>query len=259
MSLPFLFKKLSQAFLVSLTLFATQGMASVINLPGQVLQIETYTSLGPGTIVDTMDYRAFDTSLGTLDRVSVSFNGVLTGELLDTTGNIVGYTSQGAAIYGPSSYLAQANFRISEVFNGGFDFASPAKQLFSGTTGTGIPGSETPFVTNYYLAFSFDDISDLLGFATPSSSSFAIPPLPGIYGTRADFTGTLFGGVIESLLQIDLAVTSTGTSSLLPITMSNVMTMELNYFYTPHTVPEPETLSLLALGLLGMMRIRNSS
>lgn len=264
-------------FCFTLFFFADHTWASVINLPGQVKQLEYINSVGAGAyLFDTFDYQAFDPSLGELDHVTVSMNGVLNGQIQDLSGNLIGRAYDGTPIYGPTTYTAGMNFSIASLVSG-FEFDNPAVTYVSGVA-TGLPGSLTSFVTTYEISFDFDSLTDFAGFTPPDSHDFTIPPLPGISGMRDDFNASsIYSGTIFQALNIDLDFLPTPSLSTLNVlSMNNALIFEIDYFYTPYTdpsygpepgveppplidpesVPEPGSLSLFLLGLLSLFKCR---
>jgi hypothetical protein len=230
------------AFIVAALTFPTTSYADVL----------FFNTPFAGSTLDLIDVTPFDGSLGTLESVHVTINGVMTvsGQtpLHGTVDPFAGFI--------PIPY--QFGVNVAQDFDGlgaaFFDFSTPATFVMQSIA----PGVQSPFtlVAPFTYDFEFDAITDLIGFDIPTVSGGIIPPLAGVVGTVSGFvdTSALFNQIILSHIATPVGmggplplVTSAGASGLL----------SLEYTYTPAAaVPEPASLSLVASGVLTAFAMR---
>jgi hypothetical protein len=196
-----------------------------------------------------IDFHEFDSSLGTLDSVSVTLQGTLV--IQGTTGVSLG--AFGIPIpYDYSLFVEQDFFRGAT--DRGFEFSAPPARfnVVGQATGAG-----EPFVAAgaFNYSFSFTDGSDLLGgFTFPSfGSSFAMTPPGGVYALRDDFlpvSPVIIGLPIETVFTHLLTQASGVPFPALSVSASGALLVEYRYTpTTPPAVPEPATATVLTVAL----------
>lgn len=178
----------------------------------------------------------FDPALGTLNSVNVSITGTLTGQILAS-----GPCDPGAC--GGVPYLVA----VDQTFQGpaGQFFSSAAPAVFQ-YTGSGIIGETFPIATSFAYSFDFNNITDLIGQATPSGIAGPLTA-PIITGHLQDFLTPL-----APLHEVDVLTTlATNLGTLATLNVQSTGTIAITYDYTP-TPPQPagvpETGTLAPLG-----------
>jgi hypothetical protein len=202
--------------------------------------------------IDPIDVTPFDASLGTLDSVRVTINGVLI---------VTGQTPQHGTVDPLAGFIPlpyQYRVDVAQDFDGlgatFFDFSTPATFMLPGVA-SGVPSPFT-LATPFTYGLEFDSTTDLIGFDFPTVSGVTIPPLGGVVGPLNAFidTGALLNAIVLAHTATPVAlggplplVFSVGASGLL----------SLEYTYTPLTaVPEPASLTLVTGGLFAALAVR---
>lgn len=202
-----------------------------------------------GGTFDAIGMTPFDSSLGTLDKVSVNITGTLSVSG-STLPNLV--PAGPTLIPTPYSYCIDVSQDFEGLLDGYFDLNDhSAFSMFGLATGVGEPFT---LATTFSYSFNFDDISDLIGFAIPSvSSSFGtvVPPF-SVSAARADFTGT---GVLEEVDLLQSAAATTLGAAVPPPLIGafgaeGAIVVTYEYTPTPAPVPEPTMLSLLGVAVV---------
>lgn len=227
------------ALLLSSIAFSANSNASVVN---QFISIDQ-----SGSVVSVVNkaIQPFDTSLGELEAVRINFNGTLSVSGI--------YTSnlRGDLVPAPVPYSFKA--KVDQAFYGeaglsGFGFDTPASYVFSAVA-VGTIGESYLLQKSFNFDFTFDDISDLLGFALPASVSGPNTPPTQINGLTDTFENS------NLLLLSRLITTDLSGMPNTPVTSMHAL-LSVTYDYTPNQpgndVPEPTTAALLAISLLGL-------
>jgi hypothetical protein len=183
----------------------------------------------------TINVSPFDPSQGTLDRVDVSISGTLTA-------SVVTQPFLAGPFGTPVPYTF--NVTVTQDFSGSagkyFDFSSPAEFRFTSLTATGTGATQT-IATNFTYTFSFTDITDLAGFASPTTaSSFGalIPPAVGALGTRAGFLLTPPPIDLILLAETWRVTGSTGPAPVIPsVTAQGALAITYHYRRHPGFAP----------------------
>ena len=224
---------------------------------GVITQFESFT-VGSG---DILRFDRFDPALGELEEVRVR---ALRGRL-----TILGMTLWGDRgpldLPTPYTYNVETELNVSRVTPGGFEFNGPMRFLSIGQMSPALGGS---FAINYSFdfAFSFTELTDLVGFSLLTGSGFAVPPL-SVVGLREDFVETaIFDDFLTFVLpQPTTSIGFGGPPAVVTDTFIDGV-IRLDYVYDessvdPREVPAPDTILLLTLGLamvVGARRRRRS-
>jgi hypothetical protein len=233
---------------------------------GVITQIDSFqlsTSFlpGAGAAADAVfAFDAFDPALGSLTQVDVAIQGTV---------SVVGELpfSQVCTIGGciPQPFL----FDLTIEHDYGLQFLSPGPQIrYSGLA----PGVPIPFgsVTTYSHSMSFNDITDLIGFAPVSSSATPgapIGPAPAVVipaigsaRDRNDFISPIPGTQFPLVFLFPILEFSAQGQGLGPPFQGQIVStgsITLTYLFEAPAVPTPEPLGglLIALGLV-LLRLR---
>ncbi len=133
-----------------------------------------------------------------------------------------------------------------------FEFGGPARAVGSAIA-AGLAGSLFVPIAPFSLSFTFDDVTELIGFSLASPQG-VVPPLT-VNGNRAAFI--LGPATVEELLltQVGLVIASGGP---MPAVLSSVLdgSIQVTYDYTPAPVPEPGLAVLASIGAVMSLRRR---
>ena len=222
---------------LALVLFTTPANAALLT------QLRAFS----GSMLDEFMVTPFDPSLGTLDHVLVSIDGVLT--VSGTTGvNLQGIPP--APVPFPFTVEVTQNFlglagRLFS-FSGG-----PATFGFSGVAS----GAGTPFTfgTTFAYDFELNAATDAAGSVLPSFSSSdgtLVPPPNGVLGLRSTFVDNGIPNNVMQLIQQASVPPNQGQSPTFVTAFNAGGSVEIQYVYTPAVVPEPGIAVLLIMGSL---------
>jgi hypothetical protein len=233
-------KRLRLAALICLTVAATFRAAS----PARADLTET---VGSGFGANLALIPSFDTSLGTLDSVSVSINGLL-DLTLETSLNLVPSGAGPVPVPYPISGLMNLSFS-----GAAFNSQPPGAVYFINGLADGL-GDPTDIYVPINIDFDFTAVTDLTGFTVSN-----VPG--GIFsGTRADFAP-----VPASIPLPELDMPTYIDMSQQPDTLINWDLdggVLVQYSYTPPSaasVPEPPSLLLIAAGAVLLVGRRRFS
>lgn len=217
----------------------------------QNLGFDTSTNIvnSNGTNVSPLVFNSFDTSLGTLDTVDIR----ITGNLL------VNVTSPPSPLgTPPPPYVFGLT---TELEFGGLGFPINPSVIATGTNN----GAVMPHALNYGYTFtaSLDAVSDSLGFAAINTSSLLTsagltvnevrPPFMSL--SRAALSAN--GPGIPFIVLPQLSVSGFSSAAVAPSGSANSRgNISVTYDYTPRAVamPEPNSMALIALGVIGALR-----
>ena len=234
-------------------LFFTALVAALLSYPAAAhADVLLFNEPFAASPIDPIEVTPFDPSLGTLDTVHVTINGVLI-----VTGQTVQHgTVDPLAGFIPLPY--QYRVDVAQDFDGlgttFFDFSSPATFMLPGVA-SGVPSPFT-LATPFTYDLVFDSTTDLIGFDLPAVSGVTIPPLGGVVGPRNAFIDT---GALLNLVVLSHTATPIALGGPLPLVFSVGASglLSIEYTYTPlATVPEPASLTLLTSGLLAALAVR---
>jgi hypothetical protein len=205
-------------------------------------------TLSFGGIVDSIGATRFDPTLGTLDSVGVTINGVLTAS---------GPALPAAGTAGPYLFAVSVEQRFGVSAAELFDFGSPAQFRLDGVSAAA--GQPFTLVVPFTYTFTFTSLSDILGFVLPAFSGPTVPPVT-VNGRRADFVGDPTVPGFITLTHVGTGVAVTGPVPVVTsVSSQGAMILEYRYTPTDPSVPEPATALLLAGGLWVVVRRRRAA
>lgn len=221
-------------------IFAVVGVVATFSIPTFADQVE-FQSTPLSTAGEFIT--PFNTSLGTLDSVNVTIDGVISGSVITAPD----FDSNGDPV--PSIYLSEVTMTLGAA---GEPFLTSLPATFLVTGPASGAGEPEPYVFSFDYSFTLNAATDLTGFA-PLSESIAGA---GELGDPGPVSGTLssFESVLPQLFETNF-LTGTplaGATAALPPDIEGSLIVQYNY--TPATVPTPEpgTFSMLFSGLLGL-------
>jgi len=213
-------------------------------------QFESW-SVATGTSgLDLFAFDPFDTSLGTLDRVTLGLQGTVV-MFSPATANLLPIGPFGSLL--PAGYNYQIGMRLDlfGLIGFDFDFNPDAQFVFSGQT----PGTGEPLtgVRQFSIVAELDALSDSLGFVLPQTFGVDQPPVT-INGSRGEFEEDLLNaatGLQLQMLNIWSVIFETGTTAVITPMGSSSGLVTLSYDYTPFDEPIPEVPLPGAMWLFG--------
>lgn len=206
-----------------------------------------YFSVGNTAVPNEFFFRGFDSSRGTLNKVTLSFTGSssISGHFepnLDAQGNPVPFTY---------TWTPRQDLRLGDL-----SFTSPAtfKPVTGAATGIGDAADEFHLEhPSFSMEFTFDELSNTtrLGLRTSASGVDFIPPT-AVLGTLDYFS---FMAEIDRFVYL----VYWGGSEIVAPTEVNYMDsadgiLTLTYDYAP--VPEPSTFLLAGMGIVAAALVR---
>jgi len=190
--------------------------------------------------------KPFDHTLGTLTSVDVMITGDLSATAL-TQPNFV-FDGNGL-IPVPQPFSVSVDLNFFGISGGSFfKFFQPATFYLNGIS-TGAGGSQY-LDTFFNLGFKIDSSTDIAGLAPAGGPGPLIPPIFAI-GTLASFTDNFSPFMTEFMLTTPGRLGNTN-ASLISSSADGEIFVQYNYTPASTAVPEPGTLLMLAIGLLGI-------
>lgn len=232
----------------SLTLLFTSSAQATL-----VQQFRSF-SVPNGTVgLDLFAFDPFDSSLGTLDRVTFNIQGTATASAIATP-NLLPIGPFGTLQPVAYDYFLRMDMDLFSLAGFNFDFVSDAQFNFLGSNS----GSETSITQarQFSLTAEFDEITDFIGFDIPATSNVDIPPI-SIASSRNDFEENLITsslGLQFQMLNNWSVVSETGAVAVITPMGSSGGLVTLGYDYTPiPEIPVPGALWLFGTALIGLV------
>jgi hypothetical protein len=210
---------------------------------------------GGGTVADPVfAFDAFDPSLGTLTRVDVSIQGMVTV-------NAVLSGSQACTFAGCIPVPYEFGLTIGRDY--GLEFLSPGPEIRYLGISSGFD-TTVQSTTTYSHSMSFTETTDLLGFAPVASSAVPgapigslplVTPAVGAARDRSDFVSPIPGAAFPLVFLFPVLEFSAHGQGLQGPFHGSILsggTIMLTYIFEEPVVPAPEPVAgfLIALGLV---------
>ena len=218
-----------------------------------IQQFNTFNTSAAALQSDLFAFDPFDTALGTLDRVSLNFQGTVTNFSLATQ-NLLPIGPFGSFVPVPYDYRIGLDMDVFSLAGFDFDFASDARFIFSGNNSglnTIITGTRT-----FSLTTEFDEITDFIGFDVPTVSGVDFAPV-SIDSSRADFESNLVTaslGLQFQMVNIWSVIFEDGAAAVITPTGRTDGLLTLTYEYTSiPAIPVPAAAWLFGTALIGLV------
>ncbi len=184
-----------------------------------------------GANAQTLSFPTFDSSLGTLDSVTLTLSGSYqTALTVLNVAQLLGIQEATSGSATTNSTISVEDPSNSPSFPASMSLASPL--LSYGFPATGAPASLVLNSTaSNSAAFTYTDLGVLNEFQ-------------GLPGTKIALTATT---ATQTINVTDSGYSSTGQATF------DALTATVQYTYSPTAVPEPSSLAVLGAGLAGLM------
>ena len=226
-------KSLTKKLILGLVLAAMPAIAQA----GQITETHSYGSAAPGTpfsFSESLTFKGFDSSLGTLDSVEI---------ILNSTAVLSPFATFSGPLAPTTPSISVSNVSGSGVFDAKTSFGLGTQTTLS--TGQ-FSGTISP--TNFGGLFYYGQTTFASSSVSGSTSNTITSGLASYIGSGVTFN-----------VDLTAKTSGAGSTSSGPLTQisygaggSGYGTVEIVYHYTaPAAVPEPSTFALLGLGGLG--------
>jgi hypothetical protein len=217
-----------------------------------VTQAAGFSTSTSTILADFLPVEPFDPSLGVLNRVDVSIDGVV---------NLNGFA------LGLQPWQVDIGIDVFGFGGKYFDFSGTGIDItYSGvepyidcSIGGCIPyyGPLTAPSTAFSMDFYFTDFAESIGLNQAFLTDFDFSPGPTVSGTPPAVISGAVSGFLDDILPINEIDVVTSLNVIGPVSGLSASiggAMTISYDYTPHasSVPEPSTLALMGIGLAGI-------